>query len=139
MFGLVTACAGTIAAAQSWAPQKNVEIVVGSAPGGSNDKTARTVEHILVGNKLVSVPITVVNKPGGGGNLALTYVLQKPPDGHTLLVGTPGLLTGQINGSSTLGHADFTPIASLFNDYTVFAVNASSTLRTGKELSEQLR
>src|SRR3954463_11739243 len=92
---LAFTCVG--APAQNWTPQKNVEIVVGSAPGGSNDKTARTVEHILVGNKLVSVPITVVNKPGGGGNIALTYVHQKAPDGHTLLVGTPGLLTGYIN------------------------------------------
>jgi tripartite-type tricarboxylate transporter receptor subunit TctC len=47
------ACAAAAASAQTWSPQKNVEIIVGSAPGGSNDKTARTVERILVQNKLV--------------------------------------------------------------------------------------
>ena len=29
------------AAAQGWTPAKNVEIIVTSAPGGSNDKTGR--------------------------------------------------------------------------------------------------
>ena len=29
----------TAVLAQAWSPQRNVEIVVGSAPGGSNDKT----------------------------------------------------------------------------------------------------
>jgi putative tricarboxylic transport membrane protein len=35
----------TVAWPQTWSPQKNVEIVVTSAPGGSNDKTARTVDY----------------------------------------------------------------------------------------------
>jgi len=43
------------ASARSWLPQKNVEIVVGSAPGGSNDKTARTVERVFAVN--VNSPI----------------------------------------------------------------------------------
>ena len=124
---------------QGWSPQRNVEIVVGLAAGGGVDKTARTVERILVANKLVNVAITVVNKPGGGSNIAFTYVNQRPPDGHTLMVGTPALLTNHINGSSPLSYADFTPIASLFNDYTVFAVNAASPAATGKDLIGRLK
>jgi putative tricarboxylic transport membrane protein len=134
---LAVASAG--AHAQAWSPQRNVEIVVGSAPGGSNDKTARTVERILVANKLVNTTITVVNRPGGGSNIAFTYVSQRPPDGHTLMVGTPALLTNHINGSTPLSFADFTPIASLFNDYTVFAVNAGSATGTGKDLIGRLK
>jgi putative tricarboxylic transport membrane protein len=134
---LVAASTGVLA--QAWTPQKNVEIVVGSAPGGSNDRTGRFVERMLREHRLVNTTVTVVNRSGGGGNIALTYVSQRPPDGHTLMVGTPGLLTGHINGSSTLGYADFTSIASLFNDYTVFAVNAASPIRTGNDLTGRLR
>jgi putative tricarboxylic transport membrane protein len=130
--------AGT-AAAQGWTPQRNIEIVVGSAPGGSNDKTARTVERILVSNKLVSAPITVVNRPGGGSSIAFTYVSQRPGDPHTLLVGTTALLTNHITGRSKIRHTDFTPIASLFNDYVVFAVNADSKIRDGKDLIARLK
>jgi putative tricarboxylic transport membrane protein len=128
-----------IVQAQSWLPQKNVEIVVGSAPGGSNDKTARTVERIVVQNKLVPTSLTVVNKPGGGSNIAFTYVHQHAGDPHYLMVGTPSLLTNHITGLGKLHHTDYTPIASLFNDYIVFAVNASSPIKNGKDLVERLR
>ena len=127
------------AQAQAWSPQKNVEIVVGSAPGGSNDKTARTVERIVVQNKLVPTSLIVNNKPGGGSNIAFTYVAQHAGDPHYLMVGTPSLLTNHITGLGKLHHNDFTPIASLFNDYIVFAVNAASPIKTGKDLVERLK
>jgi putative tricarboxylic transport membrane protein len=130
---------GTAAHAQGWSPQKNVEIIVGSAPGGSNDKTARQVEKILTENKLVSASINVVNKPGGGSNIAFAYVGQRAGDPHTLLIGTTALLSNHIVGTSKVSYLDFTPIASLFNDYVVFAVNANSSIKTGKDLAERLK
>lgn len=126
-------------AAPAWVPQKNVEIVVGSAPGGSNDKTARTVERILVQGKLVPAPITVVNRPGGGSNIAFSYVAQRAGDPHYLMIGTPSLLTNHITGLGKLHHSDYTPIASLFSDYIVFAVNAGSSIRNGRDLVERLK
>ena len=123
----------------AWSPQKNVEIVVGSAPGGSNDKTARQVERILVEKRIVSTPLTVVNKPGGGSTIAFNYVSQHAGDAHYLMVGTTALLTNHIVGSSKLNYQDFTPIASLFNDYVVFVVNAESPIKTGKDLIARLK
>ena len=137
--GLAFAMAAASAGAQGWSPQKNVEIVVGSAPGGSNDKTARSVERALLNNKLLNVSITVVNKPGGGSSIAFTYVTQHAGDPHTLLVGTTALLTNHITGRSKIHHGDFTPIASLFNDYVVFAVNAKSSIKDGKDLIARLK
>jgi putative tricarboxylic transport membrane protein len=130
---------GVCAHAQTWSPQKNVEIVVGSAPGGSNDKTGRTVEKILSEKKLVATTLTVNNRPGGGGNIMLTYVSQKAGDAHYLAVATPSLLTNHIVGQSTLNYTDFTPIASLFNDYIVFAVNPDSGIKNGRDLIERLK
>ena len=124
---------------QGWSPQRNVEIVVGFPPGGGFDKTARALERILIANKLLNSPVTVVNKPGGGQNIAYTYASQRPPDGHTLMVGAPALLTNHIRGSSPLNYTDFTPIASLFNEYIVFAVNAASPIKSGKDLVERLK
>ncbi len=125
--------------AQGWTPQKNVEIIVGSAPGGSNDKTARQVERILVEQKLVSTSLTVVNKSGAGGTLALNYLNQHPGDGHYVIVFTPSMLTNHITGQSKVSHKDFTPVASLFSDYIVFAVNAASTIKDGKDLVARLK
>jgi putative tricarboxylic transport membrane protein len=79
-----------------------------------------------------------VNKPGSGGNMAFAYLAQHAGDPHYLLIGTPGLVIGQLVGYTQFRHSDFTPIASLVNDYTVFAVNAASSFRTGKELVDRL-
>ena len=131
--------ASTSALAQAWSPQRNVEIVVGSAPGGSNDKTARQVERILTEKKLVNATLTVVNRTGAGGGIALNYLTQHPGDAHYLIVFTPSMITNHITGQSKLNYTDFTPVASLFNDYIVFAVNAASTIKTGKDLIERLK
>lgn len=138
-FAILMMTLSTAGWAQAWSPQKNVEIVVGSAPGGSNDKTARQVERILNDKKLVNTSLTVVNKPGGGSTIAFNYVNQHAGDAHYLMVGTTALLSNHIVGTSKLGHADFTPIASLFNDYVVFAVNANSPIKTGKDLADRLK
>lgn len=134
LLGLATA-----AASQEWSPQKNVEIVVANSPGGGNDRTARQVEGFLTKYRLVNATLTVVNKPGGGGTIAYTYVNQHPGDAHYLLVATPALLLSHIAGSSKLSHVDFTPIASLFNDHYVFAVSAASPIKSGKDLVERLK
>jgi putative tricarboxylic transport membrane protein len=127
------------ASAQGWSPQKNVEIVVANSPGGSNDRTARQIESFMTKHGLAKATFTVVNKPGGGGAIAYTYVHQHAADPHYLLVATPALLLSHIVGTSKLSHGDFTPIASLLNDYYVFAVATASPLKTGKDLLERLK
>ena len=137
--GVAIGLTATATIAQSWSPQKNVEIVVGSAPGGSNDKTARSVERMISLMKLVPTSVMVNNRPGGGSNIAFGYVQQHAGDPHYLMVGTPSLLTNHITGLSKLHHNDYTPIASLLNDYVVFAVNASAPIRNGRDLAERLK
>jgi len=127
------------ALAQGWSPQKNIEIVAGSAPGGSNDNTARTMERVLLAHKLVPTTVTVVNRPGGGGSIAYTYVSQRPGDAHYLYIASSGLLSNHIVGSSTLSHADFTPIALLYEDHAVFMVPTGSPIKTGTELADRLK
>lgn len=125
--------------AQTWEPNKNVEIVVYAAPGGSNDKTARAIEKAVGSNKLINTTMTVVNKTGGGGNIQLNYMTQHAGDGHYLMITTPTLLANHITGSSTQNHRDFSPIASMIDDYSVFAVNANSALKSGKDVIDRLK
>ena len=134
-------CFGVAAGAQAqgWSPQKNVEIVAGSAPGGSNDNTARTMERVLLAHKLVPTTVTVVNRPGGGGSIAYTYVSQRPGDAHYLYIASSGMLSNHIVGASSLSHADFTPIALLYEDHAVFMVPTGSTIKTGAELADRLK
>ena len=139
LIALALASAAAVAGAQGWSPQKNVELVVPNPPGGSNDKTARTIERVWTLNKVLPTTLSVVNRAGGGGSIAYTYVAQRTGDPHYLVVAGPALLTNHITGASTLQHTDLTPVASLFNDYTVFAVAADSSIKTGKDLVARLR
>ena len=137
--GAVTAQSASTGSGQAWVPTKNVELVVPNPPGGSNDKTARTIERILLASKALPVSLTVVNKAGGGGNIAYTYVHQHAADPHVLVVSGPPILTNHITGSGKLHHTEFTPIASLFDDTTVYAVTPGGPISTGKELAARLR
>ena len=125
--------------AQAWEPLKNVEIVVYAAPGGSNDKTARAIEKAITKEKMIKATMTVVNKTGGGGNIQLNYMTQQSGDPHFLMITTPTLLANHITGTSTQNHKDFTPIASMINDYSVFVVNAAAPLKSGKDLADRLK
>jgi putative tricarboxylic transport membrane protein len=100
----VLLAAAAAAAAQDWSPRRNVEIVVPNPPGGSNDKTARTVERIWASNRIIPSTVTVVNRPGGG-SIAYTYVQQRSGDPHYLVVAGPALLTNHIVGASRLHHS----------------------------------
>ena len=131
--------AGAVRAQPAWQPSKNVEIVVPSAPGGSNDKTARSIERVIHDKRLLATTLTVVNKPGGGNAMTMNYLNQHAGDAHYLMIGTPTILTNHIIGASNLNYTDFTPVASLFNEYIVFAVKADSQIKSGRELAERLR
>jgi putative tricarboxylic transport membrane protein len=128
-----------LAQAQSWSPQRNVEIIVPVVPGGTNDKLARAIERTFVGGKLVSTSVTVVHRAGGGNQIAYAYVSQHPGDPHYLLMGTSTLITAHAMGSSKMSYAEFTPIASIFNDYVVLTVNAASPLKSGRDLIARMR
>ena len=127
------------AQAQGWTPQKNVELVVPVAPGGTNDKLARAIERTLVGSKLVGTSVTVVHRAGGGNQIAYAYVNQHAGDPHYLLMGTSTLITAHAVGSSKVSYADFSPIASIFNDYVVLTVNPGSPLKVGKDVVAKMK
>ena len=126
------------AAQTTWSPTRTAEFVVGSAPGGGNDRTARTLQRIWREMKLLD-NIIVVNKVGGGGSVAYGYVHQHPGDGHFIVIARIGLLTGHILGRSPVSHTDLTPLAVIANEPMAFAVRADSPIRTIADLVERWR
>lgn len=138
--GLTLCIAGALGAysraqaQDSWKPTKPVELVVQSAPGGGTDITARLLQKIIERERLLDVPVAVVNKPGGGGNVALAYLNQKAGDGHYLQIASAAVLTSFITGNSQYNYTNFTPIAQLNSEYIAFGVKADSAIKNGKDL-----
>lgn len=120
----------------AWKPAKNVEIVSSVAQGGGTDATARLVQRMLRERKLVDVPVSVVNKPGGGGAETWSYLRGHAGDGRYLAISTPPLLTVASAGN---GDADFTPITILYHEYVLIAVRPDSPIKDGRDLAERLK
>jgi putative tricarboxylic transport membrane protein len=130
-----------VASAQqaAWKPEKNIEIVVGLTAGSSQDRSARAIQSITQVRGLLGVNSTVVNRVGGGGNVAWNYLSMHAGDAHWVQIASPTILTNYIIGTSQYTYGDFTPLALLGNQYIGYAVRAESPLKTLRDLTERLR
>jgi putative tricarboxylic transport membrane protein len=124
---------------QSWRPEKAVEVVVPTAAAGINDQLSRLMQRVLTEQKIVSVPMVVMNKPGGNQSLAVVYLSQHANDPHYLFYSTATLFTNQLAGLTELGYKDLTPVALLVEDYSVITVGAGSPVKSLKDLVERLK
>ncbi len=135
--------AATVTASQAqpggWRPERPLEFVVAVSAGGATDATARLIQRILLNNRMVDVPVIIVNKPGGGGNLALNYLDQHVGDGHSVLNSTLTILTNHILGLSKLTHTDYTPLALLFNEHATLVVPANSPFKNVRDIMDKLK
>lgn len=93
---LLVLVAGAIAAvsllggvARAAYPARPFECIAPAGPGGGWDTTMRMVTKVLVEKKIVPVPMPVVNKPGGGGGVALAYLQKKAGKDDTIAVYSP--------------------------------------------------
>jgi putative tricarboxylic transport membrane protein len=136
---LAAACVLGASHAQSWRPDKGVEIIVGTSPGGGQDTSARFLHKLIQAQQLVDVPTVVVNKPGGGSSVGYAYLNQHPGDGHFIMLLTVPLITNHILGLSPVSYADLSPLAVLFHDYIVAAVAPQSPLASVKDLIARLK
>ena len=126
-------------AQSAWRPEKQVEIILPTAPGGGNDAVARLMAKALQEQKLVTTPVLVMNKPGGNQSLSVAYLAQHPGDPHYLLQATSTLFTNQIQGLTTARYGDFPALALAFVDYSAFMVPANSPFKTMRDLLDRLK
>jgi tripartite-type tricarboxylate transporter receptor subunit TctC len=71
-------------------PRGNIQLVVPFAPGGATDIFWRTLGDYL--SKNMKTSIAIVNKPGGGGIVGMSTVVNSKPDGYTLCAGNSDTL-----------------------------------------------
>jgi putative tricarboxylic transport membrane protein len=125
------AAAPTKAAAPAFAPDKNVSFIVHAAAGGGSDIQARTMEKVIVDEKLYPRNVAVENKVGGSGAVAFAYVAGKKGDPYTWLTATTSFFTTPARGQVPLDPVkDFTMLARLSDDFFFVFVKNDSPFKT---------
>jgi tripartite-type tricarboxylate transporter receptor subunit TctC len=125
---LISMCAS----AQTY-PDHSLTIVVPFTPGGVSDITARPLAAAMTAN--LGQPIVIDNKGGAGGAIGMALAAKAKPDGYTLMMALPSMITipisDRISGrASSFQINQFKPIARLTADPTVLAVRADSPWKT---------
>lgn len=130
----VGACAGSRANAQTW-PAKSLRFISPYAPGGGTDILARVLAQKLGEN--LSVNVVVENRSGGGGLIGTDLVAKAPPDGNTLMLGTPSPITVAPFLYKKMPYnplRDLTPVTIITVVPAVVAVLPTLPAKTVKEL-----
>src|SRR5690606_33006821 len=133
--GLLMAVASTFTAnvaAQSW-PEQKIELIVGFAPGGGTDITARILARYL--EKELGKTVVVINRPGASGSIGLSQVARAKPDGYTIgMTNMPGLVTLPIERDAGFTLDSFTFLGNLVRDPSAFSVAMDSKYKSLQDI-----
>jgi tripartite-type tricarboxylate transporter receptor subunit TctC len=128
------ALAPTLVRAQEAYPSRPVRILVGSAPGGATDITARILTEAMAGT--FPRGFAIENRTGAGGNIAAEATARAVPDGYTLLIndGAMMAINPVLFRNVPFDPArDFTAIAHIAEFPFVIVVHPSVPARTMAE------
>lgn len=120
-------------------PERPITLLVGFAPGGSLDLSARALGAAV--EKILGKPVVIENKTGGTGTVALAALLSQKPDGYTLCA-TPSSVLIRV---SQMQKVPFKPLKSFkpIIGYTApqlgIAVKTDAPWKTLKDLVDDAR
>lgn len=120
-------------------PNKPVRIIASSPAGGGVDIIARLIGERL--QKRLGQPFIVENRAGAGGGAGAEPVYHSDPDGYTLLVSQPSVLTTNTALYSKLNYdpAGFEPVSMLADVPNVLLVRPNFPAKTAKEFVEHAK
>jgi putative tricarboxylic transport membrane protein len=114
-------------------PITGLKILVGTAPGGGFDLTARTAAKAMEDAKLTR-NVEVQNLPGAGNTVALTRLVNQKGDGKLIQQMGLGLVGGVFTNKSKATLDDTTPIARLTEESESVVVSKDSPYKDLKSL-----
>jgi len=130
---IVITVATAAAATAQWVPDRPINIVVPYGAGGGTDSFARALSASA--DKVLPVPLVIVNKPGSSGLIGASEVKRARPDGQTLMVTSTGslVLTTMLQNTDLDPINDFRIIGQIGDLTTGLVVAASSEMKTAAD------
>ncbi|MDP2240084.1 MAG: tripartite tricarboxylate transporter substrate binding protein [Burkholderiales bacterium] len=124
-----------IAATAAEYPNKPIRMLVGFAPGGGTDTTARAMGGKL--SERLGQQVIIDNRPGAAGNIATEITARANPDGYTVLMGTIAALAINPSLYKKLSFdplKDVLPVSRAVDSTNILVVHPSVPAKTVKEL-----
>ena len=140
LIGVVIALTCTVLSAQEAWPSKPISLVVPFAAGSGTDSVARVIAQKL--SERLKQQVVVDNKAGASAQIGAEFVSKAKADGYTLLMTTNTSHSANPSLFKTLRYdpiKDFTPIVRTGDLPFALVVNASSPIKTVKDLIENAR
>jgi tripartite-type tricarboxylate transporter receptor subunit TctC len=120
---------------QATYPTKPVRLLLGYAPGGPTDLTARLLGPHL--NAALGQPLVIDNRPGAGGSLAASLLAKSDPDGYTVMLAANGEIAIAPNLRKSLPYdplKDFAPITRVGVSQLVLVVHPGVPAKSTADL-----
>ncbi len=120
-------------------PDRPITLLVGFAPGGSMDMSARALAAAV--EKILGQPVVIENKTGGTGTVALAALLAQSADGYTLCATPSSVLirVSQIQQVPFKPLKSFKPVIGFATPQLGIAVRNDAPWKTLKELANNAR
>lgn len=113
-------------------PERPINIVVYLKPGGAGDVFARRFEKIAA--KYTDASFVVINRPGAGGLVALTSIVQGKPDGYNLAYVTKSNIAQFADAKAKIKIDDLDWLAMLVSDPESLIVRKAGSIRTLEQI-----
>ncbi len=133
----LSSCLSMSVTAQEKYPSKTITIINPNLPGGFVDNVARNLAVIL--QKNLKQTVIIVNKPGANGAIGHAAVANASPDGYTLLITSPSLVTqpaidALYNRTPIYTLNKLIPISQITSDPAIILANPESNIKTMQDL-----
>ena len=125
LYGATPACA------DDW-PMRPIEWIVPFAAGGTTDVVAR-----LVGDKLaqkLGQPVVIINRPGADSEIGYRAAARANPDGYTMVLTVPSVVTNPLYSRSALDPSRLTPVVYLAEGPFILLASAALPAKSMPEL-----
>ena len=117
-------------------PEQPIKMVIAYAPGGGTDIIARLTGQFMQKHLGGIAAFVVLNKPGAGGALGFTELMNATPDGYTIgFINTPNVLTIPIERKVSFHWEKYDLIGNVIDDPGNFSVHADTPIKSLAELA----
>ena len=118
-------------------PEKPIELIIPFGAGGGADIEGRLLAKEM--GKILGQPVVAVNKPGGGGAITYTHLVNAEPDGYTIAWNSTSVLTTTNIGNVPFDYKAMDHIGQVEYQPIPFVVKADSRWKTFQDFADECK